>query len=142
MIDGVNFQRVSADDTAVALPRTHSYENLHFHIDWIRRASCSLELALGRRVACAAYASQAGDTSLGPHNDDWDGVIVQVEGEKQWRVWTDPHNGPKEVVSRVGDVLALPRGVRHDVSTPGRSLHLAFAVTDQPHVVEPTLAGT
>ncbi|WP_407286434.1 JmjC domain-containing protein [Streptomyces sp. BP-8] len=140
LIDGPDFQRVSSNDAAVALPRTHSYENLHVHVDWIRRASCSLELALGRRVACAAYASQAGDTSLGPHDDDWDGVIVQMEGAKQWHVWTDPHKGPKEIVTRLGDVLVLRRGVPHDVTTPGRSLHLAFAVTNQPRAVDPMLA--
>lgn len=142
LIDGLDFQRVSAADAARALPRTHSYENLHIHVDWIRRASWSLELALGRRVACAAYASQVGDTSLGPHDDDWDGVIVQMEGAKQWHVWTDPHKGPKEIVTRVGDVLVLPRGVPHDVNTLGRSLHLTFAVTDQSHAVDPPLART
>ncbi|PNE43469.1 hypothetical protein AOB60_00655 [Streptomyces noursei] len=139
LIDGVDFQRVSADDAAVALPRTRSYENLHVHVDWIRLASRSLEVALGRRVTCAAYASQAGDTSLGRHDDDWDGIIVQLEGAKRWRVWTAPEGGPTEIVTRVGDVLVLTRGVPHDVDTPGRSLHLAFAVTHQPRPVEPPL---
>ncbi|ANZ13445.1 Cupin superfamily protein [Streptomyces noursei ATCC 11455] len=138
LIDGAVFQRVSADDAAVALPRTRSYENLHVHVDWIRLASRSIELALGRRVTCAAYASQAGYSSLGRHYDDWDGVIVQLEGAKRWRVWTASEDGPTEMVTRVGDVLVLPRGVPHDVDTPERSLHLAFAVTNQP--VEPPAA--
>ncbi|MFE0190715.1 JmjC domain-containing protein [Streptomyces sp. NPDC058989] len=128
LIDGMDFQRMPTDDAAVALRRTRSYENLHIHVDWIRLASRSLELALGRRVTCAAYASQAGDTSLGPHDDAWDGVIVQLEGAKRWHVWTDRYKGPREIVTRVGDVMVLPRGVPHDVHTPGRSLHLALAV--------------
>ncbi|MEW1658833.1 cupin domain-containing protein [Streptomyces sp. NPDC093707] len=142
LIAGSNFERVAPGDAADALGgRTRSYENLHIHVDWAALASRILERALGRRVACAAYMSRAGDTSLGPHDDEWDGVIVQVGGEKRWRVWTGRDNGPEEIVTRVGDVLFLRQGITHDVSTPDCSLHLAFAVRDRPLVVEPPHAG-
>ncbi|MEW1677808.1 cupin domain-containing protein [Streptomyces noursei] len=143
LIDGARFQRVPAGDpTAHAGPRTRSYENLHLHVGWIRLASTCLEHAVGRRVACAAYCSDAGDASLGPHYDDWDGVIVQMRGEKEWRVWRDPESGPDRIVTQPGDVLILRRGVVHDVSTPESSLHLAFAVTKHRYpTMTPTPAG-
>ncbi|MCE4947286.1 cupin domain-containing protein [Streptomyces albulus] len=129
LINGTSFERVPVDDPAVSGPRTRSYENLHVHVPWIRRAAVCMERVVGRRVACAAYVSLAGDTSLGRHYDDWDGVIVQVQGQKRWRIWADPLAVPHEIVTRPGDLLVLRRGVEHEVSTPQASFHLAFAIT-------------
>ncbi|MEU7640933.1 cupin domain-containing protein [Streptomyces sp. NPDC039016] len=111
---------------------------------WSHQAAIVVGRAAARfrtraRTPLTAEVSQAGDASLGRHDEDWDGIIVQLEGAKRWRVWADPEDGPTEIVTRVGDMLVLPRGVPHDVDTPGRSLHLAFAVTHQRRPVEPPL---
>ncbi|MFB6604237.1 JmjC domain-containing protein [Streptomyces noursei] len=140
LINGSDFQRVAATDPAVGIGRrTRSYENLDRHVSWIGHAAGYLEQSVGRRVACAAYASRAGDSSLGRHHDDWDGVIVQLQGEKHWSVWPDPLAAPDEIVTRAGDVLVLRRGVVHDVSTPKSSCHLAFAIADTHLVGEPNV---
>jgi Cupin superfamily protein len=86
-----------------------------------RLAGCHLA------VTCSIFQSVSGDTSLGSHYDAWFGAIVQVDGAKRWELG-DPATA---VTTRPGDVLLLPKGLLHAVSTPpdpGRSLHMLFTI--------------
>jgi hypothetical protein len=141
LVAGDDFQR-ETDEAATAQqyaawPRTRVMESIETRSDgWPSLISLRLAGMVRRRVVCALYESRQQDTTMGPHQDHWDGVIVQMRGAKLWRLWTDPSGQPREVLTRAGDVLLIPRGVEHDVSTPDYSAHLAFAITDRP------LAGT
>jgi ribosomal protein L16 Arg81 hydroxylase len=90
---------------------------------------------LRQRVIATLYESRAGDLNLGAHDDQWDGVIVQIRGAKTWRLWPETHGQPHELLTRAGDVLLLPQGVTHEVTTPDYSVHLVLAVTDEPLAV-------
>ncbi|MFD4554888.1 JmjC domain-containing protein [Streptomyces sp. NPDC058469] len=41
---------------------------------------------LRRRVSCSVFESRPQDRTAGPHHDEWDGLIVQVRGAKNWRL--------------------------------------------------------
>ncbi|WP_406431894.1 cupin domain-containing protein [Streptomyces sp. NBC_00631] len=140
LMDGVDFERNTRLD-AVALayqerPRTRVYESLHLRSDgWFSLVTLHLAGMLSRHVICTAYESQAGDRNLGAHDDQWLGVVVQMRGAKRWLVWTSKGSDPEEITMRAGEVLILPQGMTHEVTTPdhpGHSVHLLFAVTDHP----------
>ncbi|PZG19882.1 hypothetical protein C1I98_37765 [Spongiactinospora gelatinilytica] len=86
-------------------------------------------------VVCSVFQSRWGDESIGPHRDAWYGAIVQVRGVKGWLVGEGLFDGATRpihaVTTKAGDVLLLPKGLPHTVSTPkepGHSVHLAFAI--------------
>jgi hypothetical protein len=111
---------------------------------------------LGRRFAAAIganlYCSFQGVQAFDSHYDLHHVFVVQLEGEKLWRLyanradnpvdfppdtpenraWLKNSRGPviREVRMRPGDVLYLPRGWYHDaLATDGPSLHVTFSVT-------------
>ncbi|MFI0772574.1 hypothetical protein ACH4TQ_48120 [Streptomyces sp. NPDC021218] len=140
LIDGMDFHRQS-DKDAVAhayqeRQRTRVYESLNVRSDgWFSTVTLRLTAMRRHQVICTAYESHAGDRNLGAHDDEWLGVITQMRGAKRWLVWPGETGAPEEIVTRVGDVLILPQGVKHEVSTPdspGYSVHLVFAMTDEP----------
>lgn len=135
LTDGAHFHRLT-DEGAIAgayreSPRTRVFESAHARSDgWYSLVALYLANALRREVICTLYASSAGDLTSGRHVDRWDGVILQVRGTKVWRMWPQ-HGEPYDVATRAGDVLLLPQGVVHEVTTPLASVHAVFAVTQQ-----------
>jgi len=90
-----------------------------------------------------AYLTPAGAQGFRPHYDTHDVLVLQVEGEKAWRVWPVqpvphptgrtpwrnellPEGEPETLLLRAGEALYLPRGVLHDAKgqAGGHSLHL------------------
>lgn len=136
LIDGSHFHR-EADESALAQqyrarPRTRVMESINSRSDgWHALATLHLARVVRRHIVCSLYESHARDSTLGPHDDEWDGVIVQMRGAKSWRLWPEPSTEPRELVTRAGDVLLLPRGTTHDVATPNFSVHLTLAMTNR-----------
>ncbi|WP_413809679.1 hypothetical protein [Streptomyces sp. OE57] len=140
LVDGMDFHR-KVDQDAIdrayrERQRTRVYESLDVRSDgWFSVVTHRLTALIGRCVVCTAYESHAGDRNLGAHDDEWLGVITQMWGAKRWLVWPETTGAPEEIVTRAGDVLILPQGVKHEVNTPGSpgySVHLVFAITDEP----------
>ncbi|MCO6419349.1 cupin domain-containing protein [Siccirubricoccus sp. KC 17139] len=92
-----------------------------------------------------AYLTPPGAQGFRPHYDTHDVLVLQVEGEKLWRVWPHqpvPHptgqtpfrhdipleGEPESFVLREGEALYLPRGVVHDAQSQvgDHSLHLTI----------------
>jgi len=96
------------------------------------------------------YVSPVGGCAFAPHNDMEDNFIVQLEGQKLWRVYN--HSGPLdlvnygkysipadqmvlkkvalEVMMQPGDVLFVPRGMYHEASVASGttlSSHITYA---------------
>ncbi|MEU5978413.1 cupin domain-containing protein [Streptomyces sp. NPDC047315] len=115
---------------------TRVYESVDVRSDgWHSQVSTHLARILRRRIAVAVYESQTGDQSLGKHRDAWDGIILQLRGAKRWTLWPELQGTPKELSTHTGDILIIPQGMQHDVTTPphpGHSLHITFAVTPTP----------
>lgn len=123
-----------------ARPRTRVYVDIGYQAShtWYaltarhlgRLARCLLE------VRCSVFTSQSGDESLGTHWDSWYGAIVQVSGAKQWMIGEAPASpDARQVTTRAGDILLIPKYLPHTVTTPrdpGHSIHLAFVIDRDP----------
>jgi lysine-specific demethylase/histidyl-hydroxylase NO66 len=106
----------------------------------------SLEATLGHPAQANAYYTPREAQGLPVHHDTHDVFVLQVAGEKRWRVYepalelplknqrySEDLGGPGEAVEdrvlRPGDTLYLPRGWLHEaVTSQTDSLHLTIGV--------------
>lgn len=106
----------------------------------------SLEQALGHPTQANAYYTPRSAQGLPVHHDTHDVFVLQVGGEKRWKVYepvfelplknqryTPELGGPGQTVEdrvlRPGDTLYLPRGWLHEAMTSDTdSLHLTIGV--------------
>jgi hypothetical protein len=119
------------------------------HVNWHPLAVfCRLlEDALGHGVQANAYYTPSGSQGFAVHHDTHDVLVLQVAGEKRWRLY-DPllelplkhhrytralgeHGDPiDDFALRAGDTLYLPRGWLHEAETSETdSLHLTIGIT-------------
>jgi len=107
------------------------------------RLARALELMLHQPVTTSAFWSRGGMRAP-VHYDDHDLIVVQLLGEKRWYVanssdlpntWRGIPSDTVELGShtsfdvRPGDVVYLPRGTLHSVTSDGESLHLSIGFT-------------
>jgi hypothetical protein len=101
---------------------------------------------------CVAFFSQRENEAYGGHCDTDDVLVIQIAGEKRWRLFTPQqrryvNNSPltteqmgkqiAEVIMRPGDALYVRAGVPHLCQTTGdHSLHLAFDLCDRTPNIE------
>jgi hypothetical protein len=110
-----------------------------------------LEEFFGSGSGANVYATPPGSQGFAPHWDDIDAFVLQVEGEKRWRLYAprspdeaNPRfsspNLPQdelgalieEVTLRPGDLLYLPRGIVHQATcSETASLHVTASVGRQ-----------
>lgn len=95
------------------------------------------------------YLTPPGAQGFRTHFDTHDVLVLQVEGQKRWRVWDGerlprptrrtpwpgnlpPEGEPHLLTLAPGDALYIPRGVMHDAATePGeRSLHITLGLLE------------
>ncbi|MFK0284227.1 JmjC domain-containing protein [Streptomyces sp. NPDC090499] len=138
LIDKSEFQRETDGDVLAdaysSRPRTRVLESLHTRSGgWHALTTLHLSGLLRRRISCSVFESAPQDRTSGRHFDDWDGVIVQMRGAKRWHLWPSPDSPCRlQLTTRPGDVLLLPRGLRHEVTTPQHSIHVLLAITNRP----------
>lgn len=100
----------------------------------------ALESFFGTFVGANTYITPPGAQGLAPHYDDVEVFIVQVEGEKHWRLFRNAHVLPRgysadvpettfgpedllaELTLRAGDLLYFPRGTYHVARSPAHTL--------------------
>ncbi|XP_069617098.1 ribosomal oxygenase 2 [Ranitomeya imitator] len=97
-----------------------------------------LECFFGALVGCNVYITPASSQGLPPHHDDVEVFILQVEGQKRWRLYeplvqlareydvspADKVTTPThDILLKEGDMLYFPRGTIHEAETPGNSPH-------------------
>lgn len=106
-----------------------------------------LQNELHARVQTNCYCTPPTSQGFAPHYDTHDVLVLQVEGEKRWKVYGadsacplqelrdgDPKlrpsaRAPDTFVLRAGDVLYIPRGYIHEAEAEGvASLHLTFGI--------------
>lgn len=101
---------------------------------------------------CVAFFSQRGNEAYNGHCDTDDVLVVQISGEKRWRVHqpqqrrfigngalTEAQMGPllAEPVMQAGDVMFLRAGVPHRcITVAEHSLHLSFDLCDRTPNIE------
>ncbi|XP_078449712.1 ribosomal oxygenase 2 isoform X2 [Lampetra planeri] len=98
-----------------------------------------LESFFGALVGSNVYVTPPGSQGLAPHHDDVEVFILQLEGEKHWRLYTplvplakayspdlsQVAIGPPthEFTLQAGDLLYFPRGTIHQADTPAGGCH-------------------
>nr|XP_031528150.1 ribosomal oxygenase 2 isoform X2 [Vicugna pacos] len=106
--------------------------------DELWRIQEKLECYFGSLVGSNVYMTPAGAQGLPPHYDDVEVFILQLEGEKHWRLYrpTVPLAREYSVVAedrigrpaqeftlKPGDLLYFPRGTIHQADTPPGLAH-------------------
>lgn len=106
--------------------------------DELWRIQEKLECYFGSLVGSNVYITPAGSQGLPPHYDDVEVFILQLEGEKHWRLY--PPTRPlareysveaedrigrpaHEFTLKPGDLLYFPRGTIHQADTPPGLAH-------------------
>lgn len=103
----------------------------------------SVEAVFSCHVQTNTYLTPPGSQGFRTHYDNHDVFILQVEGEKAWRLYDQPVDAPYRgerfqhgehpvgeprhtFVLKAGDSAYVPRGLMHDASTSGdrASLHI------------------
>ncbi|NXG00364.1 RIOX2 oxygenase, partial [Sakesphorus luctuosus] len=104
-----------------------------------------LECYFGSLVGSNVYITPQGSQGLPPHYDDVEVFILQLEGEKHWRLYKPTvhlareynveseeriGNPTHEFILKPGDLLYFPRGTIHQADTPlgtSYSTHLTIS---------------
>uniref|UniRef100_H2XZ74 Bifunctional lysine-specific demethylase and histidyl-hydroxylase n=1 Tax=Ciona intestinalis TaxID=7719 RepID=H2XZ74_CIOIN len=118
-----------------------------FH-DELWKIQEKLESFFGSQVGSNVYMTPDGSQGLAPHHDNVEVFILQLEGEKEWKLYSPVVNLPRNsssdfddstvkgltlldtIIMKPGDVLYFPRGTVHqDKSTSGtgHSTHLTIS---------------
>lgn len=147
------------DDGRADLPRlfarfdrgaTMVISQMHEHHPPLARFCRGLEKLFLHGVQSNIYLTPPGAQGFRAHFDTHDVLVMQISGQKDWRVWDGqpvpdptrrirwdnqvaPLGEPQAVPMRPGDVLYLPRGAMHDAATqPGGepSLHATIGLLD------------
>jgi len=111
-------------------------------ISQIGQLSVAIEREMGIHTHVNAYLSFFKGGAFKPHWDVMDVLVVQVHGNKQWRVWNTQEPYPVEIDASVapdqeiemapGDVLFIPRGETHSAAVSGKhSVHLTISLLSQ-----------
>ncbi len=124
-------------------------DQLHAPLDEL---AFNLERQLGATVFINLYASWGPQFGFDVHWDDHDVIVLQVSGQKRWRIWEPTREWPlyrdidsapmpdrepvMELVLEEGDVLHVPRGWWHIAEADaGPSLHITVGI-DRPTVMD------
>lgn len=112
----------------------------------VKQMCQSLSQQLSHHVGANMYLTPKHQTALSPHYDTHDVFVIQVHGEKHWKLYDSPMETPllhsfqpifrheqlsglKEITLRAGDMMYLPRGVPHEAyTTDDSSIHLAVGI--------------
>jgi len=106
---------------------------------------------------CVGFFSQSGNEAYGGHKDSDDVVVIQLSGQKKWRVYARQHRQfvgsfpmseeqmaplKAEIFLEPGDVLFVRSSTPHRVETVGKhSLHLAFDLWDKTPAIEEVIGA-
>jgi hypothetical protein len=121
-------------------------------VDYVERSirqigqlSAAIEREMGAITYVNAYLSFSKGGAFKPHWDTMDVLVVQVHGNKHWRVWNTEVPYPLEIAGRAkvnasiapdqeiemapGDVLFIPRGEPHSAAVSTKhSVHLSIGL--------------
>jgi hypothetical protein len=160
MRDGVRIPRVlytSNEDKQLNVRAFHDLlpqgisivaDSIDRSIPQIGQLCAAIERAMGVDVEANAYLSFFKGGAFKPHFDVMDVLVVQVHGNKQWRIWNTELPYPVELADRAkvdtnvapdqevemapGDVLFIPRGEPHSAAVSTKhSVHLTISLISQ-----------
>lgn len=136
------YERYREGNTAVV-------RNLHLVWEPVGEIASALARAFGCYISTFTYATPENAQGFSTHWDDHDIFALQLEGEKEWRLYdsgpelpryskergeyerqSHPAKGPSQIVNlKAGDLLYFPKGVIHEPRTRNNSsLHLTYGL--------------
>lgn len=121
---------------------------LHTRVRPLADLCRALEADLSAHVQTNIYLTPPNAQGFQTHYDNHCVFVLQVEGEKRWRLYDSPVGAPyrgerftpgqyaagapsQELILKPGDVLYVPRGLMHDAvneGSEGPSLHITTGV--------------
>lgn len=121
---------------------------LHTRVRALADLCRALEADLSAHVQTNIYLTPPNAQGFQTHYDNHCVFVLQVEGEKRWRLYDSPVGAPyrgerftpgqyaagepsQELILKPGDVLYVPRGLMHDAvneGSEGPSLHITTGV--------------
>lgn len=116
---------------------------LELRSPYVAKICRALESDLGYRVGANFYLTPPGAQGFAAHYDSHDVMVVQIHGEKRWRVGDSPYpdvSGPGNAMEdfaersldwtlTAGDTMYLPKGCPHQAVTGDcSSLHITFGL--------------
>jgi Cupin superfamily protein len=118
---------------------------VHYSIPQIAQLAAAVEREMRIQTHVNAYLSFSKGGAFKPHSDGHDVLVLQVHGNKHWRVWKSEVPNAIEKGDRVevdasvppdheielapGDVLFIPRGQPHSAAVSARcSVHLTIGL--------------
>ncbi len=140
MADPTRLYQLFADGATIILPQ------LDHVVSPLAHLCRAMEQQISARFQTNIYLTPGESQGFRTHYDSHDVFVLQVTGEKHWKVYDTPvelpyrgqHFDPEttraqevtmEMVLRPGDLFYLPRGIMHDASTKaGGSLHITLGV--------------
>jgi ribosomal protein L16 Arg81 hydroxylase len=121
--------------------------NLDQLVPAVRATLSSLEAELGVHAQANLYLTPGGAQGFACHFDSHDVILVQLVGQKQWRLYDSPKGLPMraerfdpaatkpgartaDLRLEPGDALYIPRGLMHDADAvdDGPSMHLTLGL--------------
>jgi bifunctional lysine-specific demethylase and histidyl-hydroxylase NO66 len=146
-LDVAAIHRAVADKQSLLLTKVH---RLHRPTGLLCRQITadfrSAGIVLRKPIRANAYFTPPRSQGFAPHYDDHDVLVLQLSGDKLWRIHGEAANWPRkpmldalppgalnpkpqEVILRAGDVFYLPRGFVHEaLAQDSASLHLTLSV--------------
>lgn len=112
--------------------------NLHQFSPTMANLGRKVEAELHFPVRCNLYYSPADTQGFSPHFDDHNVLVLQLSGEKVWRLYDTPQPFPlsgsgqevqpsappsQELMLTPGDVLYVPRGLVHEAIAQSTDSH-------------------
>ncbi|MBN4059200.1 hypothetical protein JYT22_00950 [Endomicrobium sp. AH-315-J14] len=96
----------------------------------IRAFALGLLDTLQEEINVNAYLSPGATEGLAPHSDLYPVLVLQLEGEKEWQLLDNKSDVLRKICLTPGDVLVVPRGVRHRAvnERDAPSFHLTVGV--------------
>ncbi len=140
MVDPTRLYQFFADGATIILPQ------LDHVVPQLAHLCRGMEAQISSRFQTNVYLTPGESQGFKTHYDSHDVFVLQVSGQKHWRIYDTPVELPyrgqsfdpaqthaqdltMELVLEPGDVFYLPRGVMHDASTTaGGSLHITLGV--------------
>lgn len=107
----------------------------------------AMEKQFSSGVQTNIYLTPSGNQGFNTHYDDHDVFVIQIEGEKLWRIYNKPVDNPyrgeafhsdkfetgdlqEEFILKAGDCVYIPRGLMHDAKNNDDkpSLHITIGI--------------
>lgn len=124
--------------------KTIKISGLERYIEEVRCLATDIsEYFQGIDISVNGYFSEGNALGGSPHYDFYHIFVFQISGEKKWNIGNIVENNPHKdfghqfientefsdyVTTKPGDVLYLPPGIWHDVSTQTHSVHFAIGI--------------